>query len=412
MSTMELHNPSTGRVFRKLEEPTQGDIVAQIEAARLAQKEWAVISLDDRIDCMLRFRQGLLARQDELALTLSTETGKPISQARGEISATTGRIDYFVRNVGRLLESRTPIASGGQVRAPGAAQLQEAVTYDPLGVIANISAWNYPYFVGANVFVPALLCGNAVIYKPSEYATLTGLAIESLIHDAGVPNDVFQTVIGGAAAGSTIISARIDGVFFTGSYSTGVKIASAAAAKLIPVQLELGGKDPAYVAADADPVKAAQALAEGAFYNTGQSCCAVERIYVHDSILLPFRAAFVKAVSDFRIGEPTQSNTFIGPLTRPEQIDVLERQVADALSKGATLLAGGRRMSREGWYFEPTVLSDTNHQMSVMVEESFGPIIGIQGVSSDDEAIELMNDTDYGLTASIYSPRARAHCRY
>ena len=410
MNMIELSNPSTGRVFRKLEEPTKADIKARIMAARVAQRDWSTqVSLDERIECILRVRQSLLTKQDELALTLSTETGKPITQARGEIKATTARIDYFVRHVGRLLESRTPVASGGNVNAPGMAQLQEAVTYDPLGVVANISAWNYPYFVGANVFVPALLCGNAVIYKPSEYATLTGLAIESLLHDSGIPKDIFQAVIGGAQAGSNVISEAIDGLFFTGSYSTGVKIAAAVAPKLIPLQLELGGKDPAYVAEDADPVAAAYALAEGAFYNTGQSCCAVERIYVHNSILLPFRTAFMKAVSAFEIGDPSHSGTFIGPLTRREQVDVLEGQVADALAKGATLLAGGRRMSREGWYFEPTILTDTNHDMLVMKEESFGPIIGIQGVESDDEAIRLMNDTHYGLTASIYSPsRTRA----
>ena len=268
-----------------------------------------------------------------------------------------------------------------------------------------MSAWNYPYFVGSNVFVPALLTGNAVLYKPSEHATLTGLAIGELLHEAGVPADVFQVVVGAGETGRALIEQRIDGVFFTGSYPTGKKIAEAVAGRLVKVQLELGGKDPAYVCEDADPKVAAESLADGAMYNTGQSCCSVERIYVHEAIAKPFIEAFLATVRGFVAGDPLDANTYIGPLARQAQLAVLEEQVRDALGKGAKLLAGGKRDARQGkgYYFEPTVLVDVTNDMKLMRDESFGPIIGIQTVRSDEDAVRAMNDTDYGLTAGVYT---------
>ena len=283
------------------------------------------------------------------------------------------------------------------------AALEEIIAYDPLGVIANISAWNYPYFVGANVFVPALLTGNTVLYKPSEIATMTGLAIAQLMHEAGIPQDVFIPVVGAAQTGSALLAQNIDGVFFTGSYATGKKIAIAAAPKLIKMQLELGGKDPAYVCSDADIATAAAGLADGAFYNNGQSCCAIERIYVHTDVYEPFLDAFLLAVQAFKLGDPTRPDTDLGPLSRKPQMAVLSQQVADAFIKGATIHCGGTPLDQQGFYFAPTVLTQVTHDMAIMREESFGPVIGVQRVSDDESAIALMNDTDYGLTAAVYS---------
>jgi acyl-CoA reductase-like NAD-dependent aldehyde dehydrogenase len=278
-----------------------------------------------------------------------------------------------------------------------------------LGVVANISAWNYPYFVGSNVFLPALLTGNAVLYKPSEHATLTGLAIADLLYEAGVPRDIFVPVVGAGGAGRDLLAQDMDAIFFTGSYATGRKIAEAVAPRLLRVQLELGGKDPAYVCDDVDIAGAAAAVAEGAFYNAGQSCCAVERVYVHRRIADAFTDAFVEAVREYVVGDPTDERTFIGPLARGAQIAVLEDQVADAVRLGARLELGGARREGRGFYFEPTVLTGADHRMKLMREESFGPIIGIQEVDDDAEAVALMNDTDYGLTAAVYTPdRARA----
>jgi acyl-CoA reductase-like NAD-dependent aldehyde dehydrogenase len=270
-------------------------------------------------------------------------------------------------------------------------------------VVANISAWNYPYFVGSNVFVPALLTGNAVLYKPSEYATLTGQHIADMLHAAGAPLDVFVPVIGGGPTGAALLRQPVDGVFFTGSHATGSRIAAAAGRAMIKAQLELGGKDPIYVCEDVDVKAAAAAVADGAFYNTGQSCCSVERIYVHASVHDAFLEAFVAEVRGFAIGDPMDEKTYIGAITRRAQIAVLKEQVADAKRKGARLLLGGKPIAGKGNWFAPTVLANVDHTMSVMRDESFGPIIGIQSVADDDDAVALMNDTEYGLTAGVYT---------
>jgi acyl-CoA reductase-like NAD-dependent aldehyde dehydrogenase len=316
------------------------------------------------------------------------------------VNGTLGRIDFFLQATEATLKPRTVFNDQG---------MEEVIGHEPLGVIANISAWNYPFFVGSNVFIPALLAGNAVLYKPSEFATLTGMGIAERLHEAGIPSDIFAPVIGTGTAGAELLKFPVNGVFFTGSYATGQKIAEAAARKMIKVQLELGGKDPVYVCDDVDVIAVAAGTADGAFYNTGQSCCSVERIYVHAKVYEQFLEAFVKEVRGFQIGDPLDDKTYIGPLTRGQHLGVLEKQVSDAQAKGAKLLVGGKRLLGEGFYFEPTVFTNVNHTMELMREESFGPLIGIQKVGSDDEALQLMNDTEYGLTAGVYSRnRARA----
>lgn len=409
MSVLEIHNPATGTVLRELPADDAASVAHKAAAARRAQPAWARRPLAERIAIIRRFRDLLAERRDTLAVTQSAETGKPISQARGEIGATPGRIDYFLDHVAAELAPRLAHRDPEGRPVPGTASMEEAVTYEPLGVVANISAWNYPWFVGTNVYIPALLTGSAVLYKPSEFATLTGRAMADLLHEAGVPEDVFVCLVGAGEVGAALLEQDIDGVFFTGSYATGARISAAAARKMIPVQLELGGKDPVYVAEDVDVASVAAGLADGAFYNNGQSCCAVERIYVHRKIADAFRAKFVEAVKGFRMGDPSDEGTYLGPLTRGAQAAVLEAQVKDALEKGATLVCGGKRADRPGHYFEPTVLVDVDHRMEVMREESFGPIIGIQTVDGDDEAAELMADTAYGLTAAVFcKDRARA----
>jgi len=225
-----------------------------------------------------------------------------------------------------------------------------------------------------------------------------------MLHEAGVPKDVFIAVVGGGATGSALLRLPIDGVFFTGSYATGARIGAAAGRKMIKVQLELGGKDPVYVCDDVDVNAAAEAVADGAFYNTGQSCCSVERIYVHEKIHDAFVAAFVGKVKGYKIGDPMEESTYIGAITRRPQLTVLARQVADAKKKGAKLLTGGRAIKRRGNWFEPTVFANVDHRMALMRDESFGPIIGIQKVNDDAEAVRLMNDTEFGLTAGVYTP--------
>jgi len=367
------------------------------ERARAAQPAWAATPIRKRIDAIRAFRERVVAKQELLARTLTEELGKPIRQSKNELTGLTKRLDFFIDEAARVLHDE-------KVFVDAEHKLEERISHEPLGVIANISAWNYPYFVGSNVFVPALLAGNAVLYKPSEFATLTGRHIAETLHEAGIPPDAFIAVIGAKAAGAALLRLPIDGVFFTGSYATGAKIGAAAGRKMIKVQLELGGKDPIYVCEDVDVKAAAAGVADGAFYNTGQSCCSVERIYVHEKIYDAFVAAFLGEVKGYRIGDPLDESTYIGPVTRRPQLEVLKRQVADAKRKGAKILTGGSVIRRSGNWFEPTVLVDVDHRMTIMKEESFGPIIGIQKVRDDAEAVALMNDSEYGLTAGVYTP--------
>jgi acyl-CoA reductase-like NAD-dependent aldehyde dehydrogenase len=396
---LEIVNPATMQLLAELPEDTRETLRQKTEAARAAQPGWWQTPFATRRRAIASWKDRVVQERQRLAKLLTAEMGKPLQQALNELDALSGRVDFFLEHTAALLEDEV-VQTG---------DMEERIGWEPLGVIANISAWNYPYFVGSNVFVPALLTGNAVLYKPSELTTQTGLAIGELLHEAGVPRDVFQVVVGSGAVGAALLEQPLDGVFFTGSYATGKRIAEAVAGKLIKVQLELGGKDPAYVCDDADPAAAAASLADGAMYNAGQSCCSVERIYVHEKVAQPFIEAFVATVKGFVVGDPLELSTYIGPLARAQQLGVLEDQVADAVQKGGTLLVGGQRdPSRTGW-FQPTVIVGATCEMKLMRDESFGPVIGIQIVKSDEEAVALMNDTEYGLTAGVYTrSRARA----
>jgi acyl-CoA reductase-like NAD-dependent aldehyde dehydrogenase len=400
MSTLAILNPANGERITEVAADDAASVAAKAARARQAQPAWAALPLDERKACIERFQKGVVRDLELLAVTMTSETGKPIKMSRNELNGLLGRLDFFIGMVEPVTASETVYDEGG---------MTERIQHVPLGVVGNISAWNYPWFVGCNVIVPALLTGNAVLYKPSEFATLTGLAIARLLHEAGVPRDVFIPLVGGGAVGAALLEQKIDGLFFTGSYATGARIAQTVGSRFIKLQLELGGKDPTYVCDDADPKAAAESLADGAMYNTGQSCCSVERIYVHEKIHDAFVAAFVDTVKGYKLGDPASEDTYIGAITRAPQLDVLDAQVADAKAKGAKLHTGGNRLPGPGNWFEATVFSNVDHSMELMKEESFGPIIGIQKVTSDDEAVRLMNDTRYGLTAGVYTPnRARA----
>jgi acyl-CoA reductase-like NAD-dependent aldehyde dehydrogenase len=402
MSLLEIVNPATGETIEKIPADSAGSVAAKYGEAREGVAAWAAVPLREKLAALQAFRERLETGREELARILTRETGKPISQARNELKSFLLRIDFFAAHVARVLEPET-------VWDDPAGGMLERITHEPLGVVANISAWNYPYFVGGNVFIPALLTGNAVLYKPSEYSTLTGLAVARLLHESGFMRKAFIPVIGGGEAGGILAGQPVDGIFFTGSYATGLKIARAAADGLKKAQLELGGKDPAYVCEDAEIGFAAASLADGAFYNTGQSCCAVERIYVHEAVQARFLETFVGEVRRFKVGDPMDESTYIGPLARRPQLEVLDAQVRDSVAKGARLILGGSRIDGPGNYFEPTVLAEVDHTMSVMRAESFGPIIGIMAVADDAEAVRLMNDSEYGLTAGVYTPdRTRA----
>ncbi|MBT2560344.1 aldehyde dehydrogenase family protein [Pedobacter sp. ISL-68] len=398
---MQIINPATEEIITSLAEDNSSTLQTKLDTLKKAQPQWANKTLSERVSVIARFSDLLEAGIEELASVLTSEVGKPLQQSRNEINGARARIKWMLTNAEKYLADEI------MTDEPG---LKEIIKYEPLGVVCNISAWNYPYLVGVNVFIPALLSGNAVMYKPSEYATLTGIEIEKKLKKAGVPDDVFHIAIGAKETGAALLEMGFDGYFFTGSYKTGKFIYEKVAAKMVPCQLELGGKDPLYIAEDVNDVaSAAVGTADGAFYNNGQSCCSVERIYVHEKNYENYLNAFVTEVKRWKMGQPTADGVYIGALTRKEQILVLEKQIKDALSKGATLLTGGKAIAGKGYYFEPTVLTDVTNDMMVMQEESFGPIIGIMKVKDDAEALNMMKDTDYGLTASVYTAdQARA----
>lgn len=392
---MRIINPATETVITEIAEDNKTTIEAKLKLLRHGQPVWKKKSVGERLVCIERFGDLIEKDIDNLAHILTSETGKPIQQSILEIRGASNRIEHLMANAEKWLSPQMMMERGN---------INEEIVYEPLGVIANISAWNYPYNVGYNVFLYALVAGNAVLYKPSEFATLTGLELAKHLILAGVPSNVFECITGDGQAGQYLLEADVDGYFFTGSVSTGRHIAKSVAPKMVPLQLELGGKDPLYVMDDiADIEKAAIQAAEGAFYNNGQSCCAVERIYAHKGIYEPFLEAFLNEVFSYRIGDPLDNDTFIGPLTRARQIPVLDDQVKDALDKGAIRKTSREALPNNGYYFTPTVLTNVDHRMKVMKEETFGPLIGIQKVDSDEEAIKLMNDTEYGLTAAVFS---------
>jgi acyl-CoA reductase-like NAD-dependent aldehyde dehydrogenase len=392
MSTLKITNPATGDTLAELPTDDAAAIGAKAHAARGAQPAWAARPLAERVEIIRRFREGIVRDRDLLARTLTLEVGKPIAQSRNELDGLLGRLDFFIDQAAVALADEEVFHDDS---------LREVISHVPLGLVVNISAWNYPWFVSCNVVVPALLAGNAVLYKPSELATLSGEHLVRLLHEAGVPANLLHLVVGAGATGAALLDQAIDGVFFTGSHATGVRIAHALDGRLVKLQLELGGKDPSYVRADADPRAAAESLADGAMYNSGQSCCSVERIYVHEAVYDRFVEHFLATVDGFKIGDPLDESTYIGAIARTAQLDMLDGQVADARAKGATLRCGGRRLPHQA--YAPTVFTEVNHDMELMREESFGPLIGIQKVKGDDEAVALMNDTRYGLTAGVYT---------
>ncbi len=392
---MEIINPATEEVIINLPTDNEDSIIEKYNLLLEAQPTWDAVPLEERIQIIRGFADLLKKNIESLAAILTSEVGKPIQQSRNEINGACNRVIWLADHAQKYLSEEVMTQSK---------DLTEKIVYEPLGVICNISAWNFPYNVGVNVFVPALLAGNAVMYKPSEYSTLTGLEIEKYLKQAGVPADVFHVAVGTGEVGSILLDMPFDGYFFTGSYKTGQYIYERVAPKMVPCQLELGGKDPVYIADDVESIKSVAAgTADGAFYNNGQSCCAVERIYVHEKVYDAYVKEFVDEVKSWKTGLPTEEGVYLSVVSRKPQVEFIDEQVKEAVELGAKVLTGGKKKEGKGYGYEATVLVDVNHEMSIMKDESFGPVIGIMKVKDDEEALKLMQDTEYGLTAAVYS---------
>ncbi len=358
---MQIINPATEEIIEEIAEDTEVSIKEKFDLVKGGQGVWAKRTVEDRVAAIAQFYEALDTEKKVLAETLTAETGKPLQQSYNELNGARNRIRWFLDHSVRWLAEEWVVTEGAT---------REKIVYEPLGIIANISAWNYPYLVGVNVFIPALIGGNGVLYKPSEYSTLTGLHIQRLLYRSGIPENVFQLVKGKGKAGEWLLELPLDGYFFTGSYRTGRAIAERVASKLVPCQLELGGKDPLYVMDDVEDIgKVAAAALEGVVYNNGQSCCAVERIYVQEGVYDQFVKAYTEQARKMVVGDPTDAGTEVGPLSRPGQLEFLLEQIADATGKGAKLLYGGRRIAGKGYFIEPAVLVGVKHGMRLMTEE-------------------------------------------
>lgn len=392
---MKIFNPATAELLKEVNADNRASLNQKFEELRLGQKQWAKKELSARISILKNFRQLLLDNADSLALTLTQEMGKPIQEAHNEIKGAAFRIQFFLEESEKVLTTKKIHQDGNT---------HEYLSFEAHGVIANISAWNYPYLVGVNVYVPALIAGNAVLYKPSEHATLTGIKVSELLYQAGVPQDVFALAIGEREVGEILLDLPCRAYFFTGSYKTGKSIAEKIAPRLVPVGLELGGNDPLYVTDQVKSIEAtATAAAEGVFYNNGQSCCAVKRIYVHEKVYDQFLTHFLSESKKLKVGNPQDRTFQQGAIARPQHLSFLQELVDDAVQKGAKLELGGKKWEGKGAFYPPTVLTSVNHHMRLMKEEAFGPVIGVQKVKNDEEAVALMDDTLYGLTAAIYT---------
>ncbi|KAF9459131.1 NAD-aldehyde dehydrogenase [Collybia nuda] len=382
--------------------PTQTELDATIKDAREAQKAWSQVSLDERIVVGRKFMDEFQKMSDEIPLELTLQMGRPVSQGAGEIRGFLERAEYMLSIAAKSLAD----VSLEDTDKPG---FRRFIRRTPLGVVLVIAPWNFPYLVSINSVLPAIVAGNAVILKPSPQTPLTAERFALALVRAGVPKNIIQVVhMSPALTSHAIQHPLVDFVSFTGSVVGGHAVEKAAVegAGFTGVALELGGKDPAYVRPDADLTYTIGELVDGAYFNSGQSCCAIERIYVHESLYDRFVAEFVQVVKSYKLGDPTQPTTNLGPVVSLASAERIRKQVADAVAAGAKALVPADLfpIAQSGTtYVAPQVLIDVNHTMDVMMEETFGPVVGIQKVSSDEEAIKLMNDSPYGLTASVWT---------
>jgi acyl-CoA reductase-like NAD-dependent aldehyde dehydrogenase len=398
MAVIKIISPVDGSIYAERPLAGANAIAAAVSGARQAQRAWRATPLQERIAVCARFVDAMLARKEALGEALTWQMGRPIRYTPAEID--------------RLAErARTMIALAPEALADIGTEPRAGFTrfirHEPLGVVFVIAPWNYPYLTAVNAIVPAILAGNAVILKHSAQTPLVAESFADGFAAAGLPKDVFQVLhLSHADTEKLIAAPEIDFVAFTGSVEGGHAVQRAASSRFIGTGLELGGKDPAYVRPDANLAHAVENLVDGSFFNSGQSCCAIERIYVHEAVYDRFVSGFVDLTNSYKLDNPLGPDTTLGPMVRASAADLARRQVAEAVGSGARALIDTRRFpaDKPGTpYMAPQVLVDVDHGMQVMTEESFGPVIGIMKVRSDDEAVRLMNDSRYGLTAAIWT---------
>lgn len=396
---IESRDPITSELLGQVPEMDAAEVAGAVTRSRESFRSWSRLSITERCDQMRLAADAILDGADEIVDLICAETGKTRVDAwTSELLVTAELIDYYLKHAGTLLAPRR--VSSGTLKTKRAWKC-----YSPLGVVGVISPWNYPFSLTMTPVVTALFAGNTVVLKPSEVTPLVGLAAARIFEATAYPG-VVQVVTGGSAAGRSLVTGGVDKIVFTGSASTGRLVAVAAAETLTPVLLELGGKDPMIVCEDADLDRAANAAVWGAFTNAGQTCISVERVYAVAAVYDDFVKKVTRRAAKLRLGKQ------IGSMTFPPQLDIVERQLDDAVRKGAKVLLGGKRpegISR--MFFEPTVVVDVDHTMSIMTDETFGPVLCIMKVADDTEALAAANDSPYGLSASVFTRSAERRDR-
>lgn len=396
--TLTCITPVDGSVYVERPLATAAEVEAALRRAREAQAEWRHLSVGDRARYLSRATDAFVAKGADIAAEISSQMGRPIAHSPSEIGGFEERARYMIDAAPEALADIAPDPKPGFTRF---------IRRDPLGVVFVVAPWNYPYLTAVNSIVPAIMAGNAVILKHSHQTPLCAERFAEAFATAGLPDGVFQFLhLSHEAAADLISHDGIDFVAFTGSVPGGHAVQEAAATRFIGSGLELGGKDPAYVRADVNLDHAVENVVDGAFFNAGQSCCGIERVYVHEAVYDRFVEGAAALVGQYRLGNPLDSDTTLGPMVRAKAADFVRDQVREAIAAGAKPLIDAKNFPADKAgtpYLAPQLLVDVDHSMRVMTEETFGPVVGIMKVASDDEAIRLMNDSAYGLTASIWT---------
>ncbi|MCM4167673.1 Succinate semialdehyde dehydrogenase [NAD(P)+] Sad [Arenibacter antarcticus] len=391
-------SPIDGSIYYTAEEHGPKDIEQALNLAESAFPIWADLSIAERATYITLFVDAIVQDKNDIALEITWQMGRPLGQSPGEIKGFADRAHYMIKVAEEALSDYRLIDKDNPDK--------RWVERVPIGVVSVLSPWNYPFLTSVNAIVPALMAGNVVILKHSFQTPLVAERYAEAAAKAGLPKGVFQIVhLNHKNTAQLVGDGRIKGVYFTGSVKGGIAIQNSLLNKFIPCGLELGGKDPAYVMADANVEHSVENLVDGAFFNSGQSCCGIERIYVHESLYDKFVDGFVAATKQYKLGNPLHAETNLGPMVKTDAANYVRKQIAQAMAKGAkslvpeSLFAASKKDSP---YLSPHVLVNVDHSMEVMTEESFGPVVGIMKVKNDEEAIRLMNDSQYGLTASLW----------
>ena len=404
---LEVKSPVDGSVYATVALSSYAEVERAFARARAAQRGWRNTTLPERQAVCSRAVDAFVAKGDEIAVELSWQMGRPVSQSPGEVRGFAERARHMIEIAPAALAD---IDAGPK---PG---FKRFIRREPLGVVFTVAAWNYPYLIAVNSVIPAILAGNSVVLKHSGQTPLCAERIGAALKAGGLPDGVFQVLHTTHEDTEAAIRAGLmDFIAFTGSVAGGRAVQRAVgesnAVRFPGIDLELGGKDPAYVREDADLGHAVENLVDGAFFNSGQSCCGIERIYVHQGLYRKFVDGFVDLTLKYKLDNPIDPATNLGPMARASGAETVRQHVADATRRGAKALVDAKRFSRAGaggCYLAPQVLTQVNHDMAVMRAESFGPVIGIMPVTDDEQAIGLMNDSDFGLTAAVWTRDAEA----